>query len=77
MSCGFSAFAAALHFHHVDPTTKAFGIAHGGMSRSYEALAAEAAKCVLLCANCHAGVEAGVLPEPRLAEKLPGEDSNL
>jgi len=30
-----------------------------GLTRSIEALRKEAAKCVLLCANCHAKVEWG------------------
>jgi transposase len=51
---------AALHFHHVDPAAKAFALAAHGMSRSLERARAEAAKCVLLCANCHAAVESGV-----------------
>lgn len=59
--CGFDAFPAALQFHHRRPEEKRFGIAHGGMSRSYEALREEASRCVVLCANCHAGVEAGAL----------------
>lgn len=64
IACGYDAIPAALHFHHLDPDAKSFGIAHGGMSRSMAALRAEATKCVLVCANCHAGVEAGVLQLP-------------
>jgi len=52
--CGFVGVPGALHFHHVDPATKAFSLAGRGMSRSLERARAEAAKCVLLCANCHA-----------------------
>jgi hypothetical protein len=63
--CGYDRCPAALHFHHVDPATKAFGLAHGGWSRSLESARAEAAKCVLLCGNCHAEVEAGVTARPR------------
>jgi hypothetical protein len=58
--CGYARYVGALHFHHVDPATKAFSIARDGVSRSLERARAEAAKCVLLCANCHAEVEAGV-----------------
>lgn len=58
--CGYDRSAAALHFHHLDPSTKAFSIAAAGMTRSLERARAESAKCVLLCANCHAEVEAGV-----------------
>jgi hypothetical protein len=50
----------ALEFHHVDPAAKRFGVAFRGVTRSLDAAREEASKCVLLCANCHAEVEAGV-----------------
>ena len=50
----------ALEFHHVNPSSKSFAIAPGGVTRSLDAARSEAAKCVLLCANCHAEVEAGL-----------------
>jgi transposase-like protein len=56
--CGYSEHPAALQFHHVDPATKAFTLRNGD-TRSLARMRAEAAKCVLLCANCHAQVEAG------------------
>lgn len=59
VACGYAACIAALHFHHLDPSTKRFAVAGQGLSRSLAASRAEAAKCVLLCANCHAEVEAG------------------
>lgn len=58
--CGYDRCVAALQFHHIDPTTKSFGLGSRGLSRSIERLRDEAAKCVLLCGNCHAEVEAGV-----------------
>jgi hypothetical protein len=58
--CGYAESPAALHFHHIDPTTKSFGVGYTGVTRSIAAARAEAAKCVLLCATCHAEVEAGV-----------------
>jgi hypothetical protein len=51
----------ALQFHHRDPSKKSFAIAAGGLTRSIEVLRIEAAKCDLLCANCHAEVEAGIV----------------
>ena len=57
--CGYDRCRAALQFHHVDPASKAFHLSHEGATRSMAAARAEAAKCVLLCANCHAEVEAG------------------
>jgi transposase len=58
--CGYSRTLAALHFHHVDPMEKSFGLGARGVTLSLEAARAEAAKCVLLCATCHAEVELGV-----------------
>lgn len=60
--CGYSACAAALQFHHVDPSQKAFELSHDGVARNIKLARAEAAKCVLLCANCHAEVENGHRP---------------
>jgi transposase len=58
--CGYERSVAALEFHHVDPGEKQFGLAQGGIARSIARLRLEARKCVLLCSNCHAEVEAGV-----------------
>jgi transposase-like protein len=57
--CGYSRSPAALQFHHVNPAEKAFAIAARGVTRSLAAALEEARKCVLLCARCHAEVEAG------------------
>lgn len=57
--CGYDACAAALQFHHLDRSEKSFAISHQGVARSLERARAEARKCALLCANCHAEVEAG------------------
>jgi hypothetical protein len=57
--CGYDRCQAALEFHHLDPASKSFGIAGKGFTRSIDELRAEASKCVLLCANCHAEVEVG------------------
>ena len=58
--CGYDKYPRALEFHHVDPSQKEFGLSARGVARSLEKLRAEAAKCVLLCGNCHAEVEAGI-----------------
>ncbi len=66
--CGFDAYAGALQFHHRDPAAKAFEVSRQGVTRSLRRLRLEAAKCVLLCANCHAMVEAGLLSLPADAD---------
>ncbi len=59
--CGFDRSMVALEFHHLDPAEKSFALGAAGITRSIASSRAEAAKCVLLCANCHAMVEAGEL----------------
>jgi transposase len=66
--CGYARCMAALQFHHIDPAAKAFHISHRGVTRSIAAARAEASKCVLLCANCHAEVEAGVATIPNSSQ---------
>jgi transposase len=61
ISCGYSRCIAALEFHHLVPSEKSFSLSHRGVARSLEKAKAEASKCVLLCANCHAEVEAGFI----------------
>jgi hypothetical protein len=68
--CGFDAYVGALQFHHREPAEKAFSLSRQGVARSLAAARAEARKCVLLCANCHAMVEAGLLFVPPLADTL-------
>ena len=62
--CGYDRCAAALHFHHIEPAAKAFTINGQGTTRALNSLRTEARKCTLLCANCHAEVEAGVTALP-------------
>lgn len=48
-------------FHHWDAGTKTFGISQSGISsRNWQDIVAELEKCVMLCANCHREVHAGV-----------------
>jgi transposase len=62
--CGYRRYIGALEFHHVDPTNKRFSLSHRRVARSLDKARAEARKCVLLCANCHVEVEAGIATLP-------------
>jgi hypothetical protein len=64
INCGYDRCVAALHFHHLDPAQKSFTLALGGNTRSLAKARAEASKCVVLCANCHAEVESGLSDVP-------------
>lgn len=60
MICGYNKHPSILDFHHIDPKTKAFGISSGGFSRSWVSIENEIKKCILVCANCHREIEAGL-----------------
>jgi len=56
--CGYDGCIGALEFHHPRPKREAIGCELWRLSPTRSTtLRAEAAKCVLLCANCHAEVE--------------------
>lgn len=53
VTCGYNKCHRALGFHHRDPTTKEFDLSDKARSYSLERLRKEAAKCDLMCGNCH------------------------
>lgn len=57
--CGYDKCIEALEFHHLDPNQKDFQIS--GTSKSFDNLKQEADKCVLVCANCHREIHAGII----------------
>ena len=68
--CGYNRSSAALDFHHLDENKKDFGISLDGITRSWEKVQKELEKCVLVCANCHREIHAGVL---QLSEVIQNE----
>jgi transposase len=62
--CGYDRSVAALEFHHLDRTQKRMSVSARGIAYALETVRAEAAKCVLLCANCHVEVETGLIEVP-------------
>lgn len=67
MDCGYSACLATLEFHHRDRADKLFGL--GQFGGSLDRLRTEAAKCDLLCANCHRSRHAAARPASRRAQE--------
>ena len=51
--CDYNEHACALHFDHIDPSTKCFDISRG-RDHPWDVFLAEIEKCRILCANCHA-----------------------
>lgn len=58
-ACGYNKCTEALDFHHLDPAEKEIEPSKV-FTRSWERIQVELDKCVLLCANCHREVHAGV-----------------
>lgn len=59
--CGYSRCLIALDFHHVAENSKVFGLSQRDLTRSWNIIVEEANKCVLVCANCHREIHAGVI----------------
>ena len=58
--CGYDKCLDALDFHHLDESKKEFNLSRKGHTRSWKKVKEELDKCVLLCANCHREVHAGI-----------------
>ncbi len=58
--CGYDKCIRALEFHHLKKEEKSFGLSESGLTRSWAKILVELDKCILLCANCHREVEAGL-----------------
>lgn len=70
--CKYSKCTSALTFHHLDPTVKEFTFSGNGVPRAWKKMLDEAAKCVLLCRNCHAEVHSGVTSVPDGIRRFTG-----
>lgn len=58
--CGYDKCMDALDFHHLSPKEKDFNISGG--TKSFESIKSELDKCILVCANCHREIHAGIHP---------------
>ena len=58
--CGYNKCASALVFHHLNPNNKEFRISRVN-NYTIKNLKKEIKKCIILCANCHAELHAGLL----------------
>jgi len=61
--CGYDDCIINLHFHHMRPAEKAF-VVSSSTTKSIAAYREELQKCVLVCANCHGEIEAGLVTSP-------------
>lgn len=62
--CGYSRCTRALELHHLDPNEKDFTVSPSTTLYRWSRVVEEVRKCVLLCANCHREVHAGITSIP-------------
>jgi hypothetical protein len=58
--CSYDKCQQVLQFHHKDPNEKEFAKANSGTS-DFDRLKTEVDKCILVCANCHGEIHAGLV----------------
>lgn len=61
--CGYDRCRNSLEFHHINPEDKEITPSKV-FSRSWDKIQKELDKCILLCANCHREVHAGLIEIP-------------
>ena len=74
--CGYDKCLAALDFHHVDDTIKIDSVRNLLIKKSKRLAVAEAAKCILLCANCHREFHDAKRPEKSTNIKSSNQTRN-
>jgi len=57
--CGYSKCIQALDFHHINQLEKKFELTY--MNRTWDVLKEEVDKCIMVCANCHREIHAGLI----------------
>lgn len=58
--CGYNRCDSAMEFHHTDANEKDFSIGNS-MYLSWHTIKLELDKCILVCANCHREIHAGII----------------
>ena len=69
---GYDKCISALDFHHLNPDEKEFSF-NDNTNRSWENTRKEIAKCILVCANCHREIHAGLIDNSLLQSSFDEE----
>lgn len=59
--CGYDRTWRNLAFHHVDPSTKLFGLTSRECMYQWGRVYDEMKKCILVCHNCHGEIHEGII----------------
>lgn len=78
--CGYDKCITALEFHHLNPEEKDFTFGTN-CNRSWQTTRNEIQKCILVCANCHREIHAGLIDnialQPSFSEEKAQEIDQL
>ena len=58
--CGYNKCIQALELHHLDPKEKEFSLSQN-LNQAWKTIIKELPKTILVCANCHREIEAGII----------------
>lgn len=67
--CEYHRCQKALEFHHIDPSEKSFAVTGSASLKKFIEMVNEVRKCILVCANCHREVHAGLVTQEELKSK--------
>lgn len=70
--CNYDKCISALEFHHLNPEEKDFALGTNA-NISYEKARQEVKKCILVCANCHREIHAGLIENGSLSSSYNEE----
>jgi len=70
--CGYNRCNDSLDIHHIDPSQKEFKFSEVIKSniKSWDTIVVELRKCVLVCANCHRELHAGITQLPNNPQRF-------
>jgi hypothetical protein len=77
--CDYNKCQNSLNFHHIDPSLKKFEISNAFCRDkiSDEEVAEELKKCILICANCHNEIHAGITEIPENVKNPLTNEENV
>ena len=67
--CGYNKTQDALDFHHLNKDEKKYTIGSKGVCHDLSTDLSEIKKCILVCANCHREIHAGLINKVELESK--------
>lgn len=70
--CGYDKCITALEFHHINPKEKDINFS-SNTNRSWATTCNEIKKCILVCANCHREIHAGLIDNTILQSSFDEE----